>query len=600
MNADQQLAYAWQTLQGGNATEAERLCLQVLAQQPKSSKVCQLLGMIYDRVQKPDLAIQYFEASIKHDDANVEAMNTLAGLYYRENEFSKSEKLLRQVLRIQPSYHPALIRFAELLVTENRPDEALELIQGYAGNQNTPDIQILKARAQTENGNAELAIQSFQVLKAHASQVRGLSYYHAKALDGNEQSEEALSVLTKTVPAPTDRHPHFHFKGKILLKLNRFEEAHQAFAEALTIEPTNQDSLMEVSNLLFMQKENDRIYDLFEQRIEKYPGERNLYVLFGETLSRMDEIDQAIAIIKQGEAKLGAGLDFHHAMANFYIKANAPTDVKFHAEAVLEMNSDALPARGNLSRAYLMLGQGEQALHHADMGAQVLPDDQFWIGLRISALRLLGSPEYERICDYTKLVRPCPLPPPPGYATTEEFNDALCAEMEKLHKFSMHPLYQSLRNGSQTSIDLLHSKNPVIQAYYKALDEPIRAYIDAMPDDQTHPLYRRKTGSYKFAGSWSARLNDGGFHVSHVHPAGWISAAYYTQVPKAVPNSPTKEGWIKFGEPPFAIPGADTAETWFAPKPGWLALFPSYMWHGTNPIRGREHRMTIPFDAVPV
>jgi hypothetical protein len=121
-----------------------------------------------------------------------------------------------------------------------------------------------------------------------------------------------------------------------------------------------------------------------------------------------------------------------------------------------------------------------------------------------------------------------------------------------------------------------------------------------MPEDPTHPLYRRKTGNYKFTGSWSVRLNDSGFHVSHVHPEGWISSAYYAEVPDTVANSPTKDGWIKFGEPPFAIPGADSAEPWFAPKPGWLALFPSYMWHGTNPIHGKAHRMTIPFDAVPI
>jgi hypothetical protein len=28
-------------------------------------------------------------------------------------------------------------------------------------------------------------------------------------------------------------------------------------------------------------------------------------------------------------------------------------------------------------------------------------------------------------------------------------------------------------------------------------------------------------------------------------------------------------------------------------------LFPSYLWHGTNPIRGEEPRLTIAFDCVP-
>jgi hypothetical protein len=28
-------------------------------------------------------------------------------------------------------------------------------------------------------------------------------------------------------------------------------------------------------------------------------------------------------------------------------------------------------------------------------------------------------------------------------------------------------------------------------------------------------------------------------------------------------------------------------------------LFPSYMWHGTNPIHGPQVRTTIAFDALP-
>jgi hypothetical protein len=41
------------------------------------------------------------------------------------------------------------------------------------------------------------------------------------------------------------------------------------------------------------------------------------------------------------------------------------------------------------------------------------------------------------------------------------------------------------------------------------------------------------------------------------------------------------------------------AEHWVQPKPGLLALFPSYMWHGTEPFGGTEPRLTIAFDLVP-
>jgi hypothetical protein len=43
-----------------------------------------------------------------------------------------------------------------------------------------------------------------------------------------------------------------------------------------------------------------------------------------------------------------------------------------------------------------------------------------------------------------------------------------------------------------------------------------------------------------------------------------------------------------------------TAEHFVQPRPGRLVLFPSYMWHGTNPIVGDEIRLSVAFDAVPL
>jgi hypothetical protein len=58
-------------------------------------------------------------------------------------------------------------------------------------------------------------------------------------------------------------------------------------------------------------------------------------------------------------------------------------------------------------------------------------------------------------------------------------------------------------------------------------------------------------------------------------------------------------GWLKFGEPRYPVPNAG-AEGVVQPRAGRLVLFPSYMWHGTNPIHGSEPRTSVAFDAVPV
>jgi hypothetical protein len=77
---------------------------------------------------------------------------------------------------------------------------------------------------------------------------------------------------------------------------------------------------------------------------------------------------------------------------------------------------------------------------------------------------------------------------------------------------------------------------------------------------------------------------------------GWLSSAYYVQVPPSVTGD-SRDGWIKFGEPDLDL--EQKPEHFVQPVAGRLVLFPSYMWHGTVPFKGREARLTLPFDVVP-
>ena len=113
-----------------------------------------------------------------------------------------------------------------------------------------------------------------------------------------------------------------------------------------------------------------------------------------------------------------------------------------------------------------------------------------------------------------------------------------------------------------------------------------------------HPLLGpRRDRPIRFAGSWSVRLRDAGFHISHVHPQGWISSALYIALPEAIDGGDPHAGWLSLGDPPSTlaptVPGARHVE----PKPGRLVLFPSWMWHGTVPFE-RGERLTVAFDVA--
>jgi len=113
------------------------------------------------------------------------------------------------------------------------------------------------------------------------------------------------------------------------------------------------------------------------------------------------------------------------------------------------------------------------------------------------------------------------------------------------------------------------------------------------------PFLARKSGAFDFSGSWSCRLNSSGYHTNHVHTKGWISSAYYVDLPPAVAAGEGNQGALKFGESPFGLGDDDRPSRIVTPGVGKLVLFPSYFWHGTVRFKADRPRLTVAFDVVP-
>ncbi|HWU01444.1 MAG TPA: putative 2OG-Fe(II) oxygenase, partial [Novosphingobium sp.] len=180
----------------------------------------------------------------------------------------------------------------------------------------------------------------------------------------------------------------------------------------------------------------------------------------------------------------------------------------------------------------------------------------------------------------------------------EELAD-LADLLRALHTAQLPYAEQSVRGGTQTDRSVLLRHEPTLQRARTALMAEVRAYVDALPPvDAAHPLLGRARGDLRIAGSWSVRLGAGGFNVTHSHPLGWISSAFYVSVPDMEQMGAAPAGHFHLGAPPPEL-GLDLPPcATIAPQPGRLVLFPSTMWHGTVPTRGGE-RLNIAFDIVP-
>lgn len=562
MSLTSDLQNAFRSYQSGALNEAEALCAKVRAALPAGHPdVFRLSGMVARKRGDHRAALDYLKRSLALAPSNPETLNVLGLVRVDAGQPEAAADVFRQALAAKPDYGPAKLNLARALKAIGRESEALEI---YG--------DITRTAGASDHVRAEHA--ELEIRLGHA--------------------ENALAILPETSTDAEISYARLH----ALSQLQRDEEALQLGRRILSMHPDHVPALRACAQLLWMTQGREAVDAMFEQALSDGGGEMT-YLRYMKALIQMEDYEAAQSVGERARQVLGQHAVLENLFADAQVEAGLGAAALASARRAFALAPDDLVVASNLARAQLMTGDGAGALYTARRARARTPDDQFWIAIEGDALRQLGDPAYHDLMRFEDLARPFKLEAPDGYADIAAFNAALLERLDHLHRYARHPLDQSLRLGSQTSLDLKRSDDPVFKAFFKALDAPIRAYMDLMPKDDRHPLFRRKTGNYQFAGAWSVKLGPDGRHVSHVHPEGWISSAYYVHVPEQVAGAPDREGWIEYGIPPFAIPGMEEAQRAIEPAAGTLALFPSYMWHGTRKIRS-GNRITIAFDVVPV
>ncbi|MBI3439509.1 MAG: tetratricopeptide repeat protein [Proteobacteria bacterium] len=415
------------------------------------------------------------------------------------------------------------------------------------------------------------------------------------------RSQEALKVFDALISAGVRAPPLWLGRGSALMELSRVADAEAAFADGVRQWPNDGDLLQAFASVRWMRRAKPDFAGAFEAAVARNPEIIPLRLGCADLLRRAGFADKCESMLRKGLARAPDTPVLLSSLATVLDESGRCEEALALYERAVAIAPGIAVQRAGLANVYLRLGRAAEALGLILPLRAAQPLNQEWITYETTALRQLGDARYHDLCDYDFMVRAYDIATPPGYTSVEAFNEEFYAALMRLHVLDAHPLDQSLHNGSQTTRNLTHVADPPVQAYFKAIDAPIQAYMELMREHArthpNHPWSSRVTGKYSIAGSWSVRLKADGFHVNHFHPAGWISSAYYVSLPKAVTEAPGQQGWIKFGEPRWPTPGC-TIEKVVQPQAGRLVLFPSYMWHGTIPFSEGE-RMTAPIDVVP-
>jgi tetratricopeptide (TPR) repeat protein len=492
-----------------------------------------------------------------------------------------------------------VVRQAWTLLDQGRSTDAVALTHAPAASPQAGAGMLIVHAAALKGVDRHDEALAFNRRAVAATPNDRIAWYNLAATLGDlAQAEETEAAIRKAIALGLDAPEAWLVLGRALQGQSRYDEAEAAFGAAVTRRDGFCEAHRNLAQLRWMRSGDlNHALEALAASLARNPADSQLILL----KSTVEEFagDKAAASAALNDALIRQPNDALLLLAASHMAGEiGQTDAMLaHAQAAERLAAQAPQVLIALTEAHLAVGDAAAASQTAERLRAVAPLDQHGLALQSTAWRLSGDPRRAVLNDYEGLVRAYTLPTPEGWDSLDAYLGALRDRLAQRHDLKTHPLQQSLRGGSQVP-SLHQSPDPLFQAFYAQVRKVVARYLaDIGPGDD--PLRARAGGDFRVSGGWSVRLSPNGFHADHVHPQGWISSAFYLDLPGGVADEDRREGWIKFGQPGCVTRPALEPEHEVRPQPGMLVLFPSYMWHGTRAFTSPEHRLTMAFDVVP-
>ncbi|WP_226663145.1 putative 2OG-Fe(II) oxygenase [Microbulbifer aggregans] len=535
---------AMQLLMAGKLEAAFDIAHTLARELPGAADTQQLLGMCLGERGFPEEARFAFERALSLVPGNATVRKNFATflikqgkLFRSRQKFDASIDCLRRAVTIAPE--PAFA-WAELGM-------ALRL-----------------------GGDIEGALSAFEKAKLLGMDTLALR----NAVNGTLQDAGRLDAALNGARKLVNEHPDFVAGQETLAnilwenrrRLSPEEDPFDKFRLAVEQQPGNTGLHMRFARMLLSVNRAEEVLAVVYPLRRLEPDNPVLAWYFAEALEKTGEVDQASRLYAGIAPKWNRNTEF----------LNAYTRHAFRRKDI-DLASDCA------SRAVELAPGNQESWANLGLIWRLQNDArEYWLF------------DYENLIGYTEIL------PPSVCSDCDGRFGALQKKLELMHSVSGEPVNQSVRGGSQTAGRLFGRNDPVLDELWLALKSAVDKWLATLPQDEKHPFLSRNLNSVRQVGSWSVQLASAGRHSNHIHNQGWMSSAFYVSLPEALcVGNENHAGWIQFGAPLESLGLELPPRRVIKPVPGHLALFPSFVWHGTVPFTDKLPRLTVAFDMQP-
>ena len=378
--------------------EAERQLASVLRATPNEPAALSLMGTIRAKQGRLQDAELLFLRAVKSDPKFVGARMNLAYLYLLKRAPDKTIVQLNEVLRLEPSNLDATQKLAELLLSQRRFDECLNLIDKLRLSQTIPatllvmsgdahlgkgdlkkaeDDYLLALEGKLENAGALFGLAQIAQLKGetretflYLTRVASLSsdsqspdflYRFGLAALKAGMANEAKTAFERADKLTPDQHSYVLALGIAWLRKGDLFEAEKVFRRLITLFPESPQGQLHLGYVLLNQKK----YDEARQWLEKCARSQNpvpeVFYYLGLVAQEQNDDAAAIELLEKAVQKLPTYSHARIALGSSYIKLRNYTRAQQELETAVKLDPEEPKAHYNLALLYARLKNTEKA-----------------------------------------------------------------------------------------------------------------------------------------------------------------------------------------------------------------------------------------------
>ena len=277
-------------------TEADQLCTAIIQAVPNYIDAINLLGIIAQKLNRHDLAIEQFQQAINIDNSRALFSFNLGVSFNKLSKLDEAISSYQKATFLQPDYVHALGNLGSVLKEMGKLDEALTYYQkAISIEPHCAEVHNNIGNIFREKQRFDEAISSYQ--KAISLKPNDVYAFINLGIILQEQGrlDEAIASHQKTISIEPD-HADAHFNiGIILQEQAKLDEAVDSYQKAILIEPDHADAYFNLGNALHGQDKPDAAVTSYQKAISIKADYSDAYFNIGCIQQEQGKQDKAIA-----------------------------------------------------------------------------------------------------------------------------------------------------------------------------------------------------------------------------------------------------------------------------------------------------------------